>query len=111
MHRDAVLIASKLKNAVDGTYLWSDALKVGEPDTLLGAAVYESEYAPNTFTTGLYVMIYGDLSFYWWADSLQMEVQRLEEKYAETHQIGFIGRLESDGAPVMAEAFARLKLA
>jgi len=111
MHRDAVLRASLLKGTANDHYIWADSMKVGEPDTLLGAPVYESEYAPNTFTTGLYVMIYGDLSFYWWADSLVMEVQRLEEKYADTHQIGFIGRLESDGAPVMAEAFARLKMA
>ena len=111
MHRDGVLRASLLKGSANDHYIWADSMKVGEPDTLLGAPVYESEYSPNTFTAGLYVMVYGDLSFYWWADSLQMEVQRLEEKYADTHQIGFIGRLESDGAPVMAEAFSRLRMA
>jgi hypothetical protein len=38
-------------------------------------------------------------------------VQRLVELYAETNQVGFIGRAEVDGMPVLAEAFARLKCA
>ena len=45
------------------------------------------------------------------ADALYMQVQRLNELYAETNQVGFIGRLETDGAPVLEEAFVRLKLA
>ena len=45
------------------------------------------------------------------ADALSMQVQRLNELYAETNQVGFIGRLETDGAPVLEEAFARVKLA
>jgi HK97 family phage major capsid protein len=40
-----------------------------------------------------------------------MQVQRLNELYAETNQVGFIGRLETDGAPVLEEAFVRVKLA
>ncbi len=40
-----------------------------------------------------------------------MEVQRLVELYAATNQVGLIGRMESDGMPVLEEAFARVKLA
>ena len=109
-HRDGVKMASKLKSAVDGQYLWQPSKAIGEPDTLSGHAVYESEYVPNTFTTGLYVGLFGDFSFYWIADGLLMEVQRLDELYAATHQVGFIGRAECDGAPVLEEAFARVKL-
>jgi len=39
-----------------------------------------------------------------------MRVQRLNELYAATNQVGFIGRLESDGMPVLEEAFARVTL-
>jgi len=69
-----------------------------------------SEYAPNTFTTGLYVGILGDFSNYWIADAVDMQVQVLKELYAETNQTGYIGRLDTDGMPVLAEAFARVKL-
>jgi len=70
-----------------------------------------SEYAPSTLTTGLYVGILGDFSNYWIADALDMQVQRLVELYAEANQVGFIGRLETDGMPVLEEAFSRVKLA
>jgi hypothetical protein len=40
-----------------------------------------------------------------------MEMQRLVELYAATNQIGFIGRKETDGMPVLAEAFVRVTLA
>ena len=39
-----------------------------------------------------------------------MMIQRLNELYARTNQVGFIGRLETDGMPVLGEAFARVKL-
>lgn len=108
-HRDAVKAISKLKDG-DGQYLWADSIREGEPDRLLGRPVNMSEFAPNTFTTGLYVGMFGDFSHYWILDSLQMQMQRLEELYAETNQVGFIGRYEGDGQPVLAEAFARVKL-
>ena len=111
MHRDVVKVVRKIKNAVSGDYVWEPSVRVGEPDTILNSPVYMSEYAPNTLTTGLYVGIYGDFSFYWIADGINMTVKRLVELYAETAQIGFIGRKESDGMPVLEEAFARVKLA
>ena len=110
LHRDGAKQTAKLKDG-EGQYIWRESVRVGEPDRLLGLPVHMSEYAPNTFTTGLYVGIVGDFRFYWIADSLDMEVQRLEELYAATSQVGFIGRLESDGMPVLEEAFARVKLA
>ncbi len=109
-HRDAVKQVAKLKDS-NGQYLWRESVRVGEPDRILGFPVGMSEYVPNTFTTGQYVGILGDFKFYWIADSLNFEVQRLDELYAETNQVGFIGRLESDGMPVLAEAFVRVQLA
>jgi HK97 family phage major capsid protein len=38
-------------------------------------------------------------------------IQRLVELYAATNEVGFIGRRWVDGAPVLDEAFARLKMA
>lgn len=109
-HRDFFKMVAKLKDG-DGQYLWRESVRVGEPDRLLGAPTAMSEYAPNTFTTGQYVGIYGAFSHYWIADSMAMEVQRLLELYAETNQIGLIGRLDTDGQPTLEEAFARVRLA
>jgi HK97 family phage major capsid protein len=86
-------------------------VRVGEPDTLLGLPTSMSQYAPNTMTTGQYVGILGDFSFYWIADALNMEMQRLVELYSQTRQIGLHAWLETDGMPVLEEAFVRVKLA
>jgi HK97 family phage major capsid protein len=116
-HRDAIRQIRKLKDTTNN-YLWQpslgslqapSSLANGQPSTILDRPFVMSEYVPNTFTTGLYVGLVGDFSFYWIADSLEMTIQRLVELYAETNQTGFISRMETDGAPVLAEAFVRIK--
>lgn len=109
-HRLAVRELAKLKDG-EGRYLWQSAITVGSPDMLEGSPVLTSEYAPSTFTAGLYLGIYGDLSQYWVAVALNMQLTRLNELYAESNQMGFIGRMELDGQPVMPEAFSRVTLA
>jgi HK97 family phage major capsid protein len=108
-HRDAVKQIRKLKDG-EGRYIWQVGIVAREPDTILGYPVNESEYAPNTFTTGLYVGILGDFSYYWIADALNMTIQKLVELGAATNQVYFISRSESDGMPVLESAFARVKL-
>lgn len=109
-HREAVREIAKLKDS-DGQYIWRPGIVANEPDRLLNIPVDESEFAPNVFTSGLYVGILADWSYYYIAELQNMEMQRLNELYAETSQVGFIGRGYWDGAPVMPAAFARVTLA
>ena len=109
-HRVAIAQIATLKDTTN-QYLWEPSNVVGQPDMLLGNPVISSEYVPNTFTSGLYVGMFGDFSFYWIADALELLIQRLAELYAETNQTGLIGRMFTDGQPVMGEAFCRIKLA
>ncbi len=111
VHRDGMKQIRKLKNVVDGQYLWQPGLAGGEPSTILDIPYVVSEFAPNTFTTGLYVAILGDFATYWIAEALDVQLQHLLELYAESNQDGFIGRAELDGMPTLAEAFVRGKLA
>jgi HK97 family phage major capsid protein len=108
-HRTGVKQIAKLKDS-DGQYIWQPSVVMGTPDLLLSKPVNQSEYAPSTFTTGLYVGLYGDLKNYWICDSLALEIQVLMELYARTNQVDYIARIETDGAPIMSEAFARVKL-
>ena len=102
-------VIRKLKDN-EGRYLWQPSIVVGEPDRILDFPFIMSEYAPNTFTSGKYVGILGDFTHYWIADSLNMEIQRLNELYSEKNQIGFIGRAETDGMPTLEEAFIRVTM-
>ena len=109
-HRDFCKMVAKIKDG-EGQYVWSGGVVTGQPDRLLGAPVYMSEYAPNTFTTGLYVAVYGDFkNGYWICDSDNINIQVLKELYAVNNQIGYLVDYFGDGAPVLAEAFSRVKL-
>lgn len=108
-HRDGIKQIRKMKDG-NGQYLWSAGVAAGQPNMICDRPYRMSEYVPNTFTSGLYVGIIGNWKYYWIADALSFVIQRLIELYAESGQIGFIGRLEVDGMPVLEEAFARVKL-
>lgn len=94
----------------DGQYLWAPGLVAGQPDRVLNRPYVQSENVPSTFTTGLYVGMWGDFSWYWIQDSMGMTIQRLGELFQLKNQTGFLGRKETDGMPVLAEAFSRIRL-
>ncbi len=95
-----------------GRYIWEPSGQAGTPDTLLGYPVDESEFAPSAFTPGAYVGVFGNwYTGYWIADLVTgFEMQRLNELYALTDQVGFVGRKYTDGQPVQEQAFSRGKL-
>jgi HK97 family phage major capsid protein len=109
-HQDAIKQIRKLRGN-DGDFLWKAGLANDRGDTLLDVPIVVSELVPHTFTTGLYVGIIGDFSKYWVADALDTTLQVLTELYAATNQNGYIIRKETDGAPVLEEAFVRVTLA
>lgn len=109
-HRDAIKKIRKLKDS-QNQYLWAPAVSGGIPSTILNIPYDESEYVPNTFTTGLYVGALCNWAYYSIVDALDMTIQVLGELYAETNQDAYLARFETDGAPVLAEAFVRVKLA
>ncbi len=108
VHRDGARRIAQLKDS-NNNYLWRESVRAGEPDRLLGRPIFMSEFTPNTFTAALYVGMLADFSFYWIVDALTLSIIRLNELYAATFQTGYIGRMESDGMPVLGEAFVRLK--
>jgi HK97 family phage major capsid protein len=107
LHRYALRNIRKFKDA-DGNYIWTSGLMNNVGPRIMDFPYTLSEYAPSTFTASNYAAILGDFSFYWIAEALDLQVQVLTELYAETNQIGYIGRMEIDGMPVQEEAFVRL---
>jgi HK97 family phage major capsid protein len=109
-HPSAVKQIRKLKDG-NGDYLWRAGIAQDAPDTILDIPYVVSEFAPSTFATKQYVGILGDFSYYWIVDVWQLAIKRLDELYAESNQVGFIGRMECDAMPVLDEAFVRIALA
>jgi len=94
-----MLMVNRLRASVDA---WRAAGYPGASPTTARLFQWWFEEAKNST---------GDFSFYWIADALDMQIQRLDELYAESNQVGFIGRLETDGMPVLEDAFRRLQQA
>lgn len=109
--RSLLKMIRKLKDG-NGQYLWQPGIGSGTaPNSILDLPYDVSEHVPATFTTGLYVGALANWNFYWIVDALEWTVQYLDQLYAESNVDGYIARAESDGKPVLAEAFVRVKLA
>jgi len=110
MHRDNVKRVRQMKGS-DNNYLWQIGLQAGEPATLDGYPILESEWFPNTAPNadpGTDLALFGDFRWYWIVDRIGFMVQRLDELYAAKDQIGLKMRQRTDGAPVLREPFIRL---
>jgi HK97 family phage major capsid protein/HK97 family phage prohead protease len=94
-----------------GEYIWQPGISSGRPDTILDMPYDESEYMPDTFTSGSLVGILGDMSFFYIVDAMDMQIRVADQLYLESDQTGFFGRRETDAMPVLSEAFVRVKLA
>ena len=92
----------KLKDST-GQYLWQPSLVAGTPDTLLGRPVKTSAYMP-VIAAGAKTIAFGDFSYYWIADRQGRSFKRLNELYAATGQVGFLGSQRVDGKLVLSEA-------
>ena len=92
----------KLKDST-GQYLWQPSLTDGTPDKLLGRPVYTSAYMP-TAAAGAKTIAFGDFKYYWIADRQGRSFRRLNELYATTGQVGFIGSQRVDGKLILSEA-------
>lgn len=97
----------KLKDS-NGNYLLQPALKDGEVSTILGRPYFTSAYAPE-IAAGAKTILFGDLSYYWIGDRQGISFKRLNERYADNGQIGFLAFKRLDGKTVLPEAIKVLQ--
>lgn len=98
----------KLKDS-NGQYLWQPALHEGEHETLLGKKIMTSPYVPE-MGSGKKVILFGDLSYYWIGDRQGITFKRLNERYADMGQVGFLASKRVDGKLVLPEAIKVLQM-
>lgn len=97
----------KLKDG-SGQYLWQPAIKDGEVNTILGKPYFTSSYAPEIGSAAKSIL-FGDLNFYWIGDRQGITFKRLNEKYADVGQIGFLASKRVDAKLVLPEAVKYLQ--
>ena len=105
---ETLLLQLMLLKDKNDNYIWKPGLEVGKPDTILGRPIYTSGYMPaltgEAADAGKKVLLFGDFSYYWIADRQSRTLKRLNELYAVTDQVGFIGTQRVDGKLILPEA-------
>lgn len=103
------LMRTDIGGAGTGTFMFQPSMQAGEPPTLFGYRLLESEFFTNPYASGAAagdaMLMFGNLKYYWIVNRIDMQVQRLNELYAANDQIGFRMRVRYDGAPVLADPF------
>ena len=79
-----------------GNYLWMAGLSAGVPDTILGKP-YTINQDMASIGTGNKSVGFGDFSKYKIRDVKGITVLRLNERYADSHQVGFFAFMRADG--------------
>jgi HK97 family phage major capsid protein len=93
-----------------GRYMYQESLKVDVPSTLLGKPVHISD-SVEKIAASKKTILFGDFSYVWIADRTNKYFQQLNEKYADTGQIGFRANQRVDSKLILAEAMQMLVMA
>lgn len=102
LNESTIKAIRKLKDST-GQYLWQPSLVAGTPDTLLGRPMKTSTFMPVA-AAGAKSIAFGDFSYFWIADRQGRSFKRLNELYAATGQVGFMGSQRVDGKLILPEA-------
>ena len=106
---DATISAIRKLKDGQGQYIWQPGIKEGAPDMLFNQRVLMSNYMP-LIGSGNKVILYGDYSYYWLAEREGRTLERLNELYAVTDQVGFKMTERLDGRLILPEAVKCLKM-
>lgn len=91
-----------------GDFLFKRALEAGQPDTLNGKEILESEFLEDKITSGVtgdVLWLFGDLEDFWLAVHKDLMLRILDELYAAENMIGYKWTSSRDGSLVRGDAF------
>lgn len=105
-------IALEREGVGTGQYLWQPSAVAGQPDTLNGKPVIETDAVAlnSPISTGNDIGIFGDLKRYRVFERLGLQVKRLEELRALTDEVGFRFRFRTGGDVMLNEAFKTIRV-
>ena len=96
MMSDSALMKTKLLVDSQGRPLWAASISTGAPDTLMGyPIIINNDMA--VMAAGAKSVLFGDSQKYIIRDVLGVTLLRLEERYADFHQVAFLAFARMDG--------------
>jgi len=111
MHDNILAAIKKLSiGTSDDRPLWQASMQAGTPDKLEGFQYWVNNDMASTLATGNKVMAFGDFNKYIIRIVSGLEILRLNERYAENHQVAFVGFMRFDGRTINTNAIKYLEL-
>lgn len=119
MHDSTAGTIRKVKDGGNGTigaYIWTPSTTIDSasgnrmPDRLFGDPVY-TDVNFGTNGSGVKPVAYGDWSAYWIRDSGSFRLERSDERFFDTDEIGFRGVLRTDADLLDSNAIKTLQQA
>jgi len=96
MFHDTTLALLKQIKGENGAPLWLPGVAVSHPDTILGYPYIINQAMP-TAEGGNKAVLFGDFSYYFIRDVQDVRILRLEERFAEYLEVGFLAFMRTDG--------------
>lgn len=103
MFSDATLLAVKQIKDGEGRPLWVNGLAVREPDMIAGYPYIINQDVADIAASAKAVL-FGAFKYYWIRDVLEVILIRLDERYADYYQVGWVAFARCDGELVSAAA-------
>lgn len=104
LHDNALAAARKIKDS-QLRPLWEPSLQAGVPDTLFGYALTINQHMPTPAASTKSVLFGDFFSAYVIRQVLGIQMLRLEERYADFLQVGFLAFLRTDATVQDAAAY------
>lgn len=112
MHDNTIAAIRKLKESTTNAYIWQPGLQAGVPDTLLGRPVIVNQDMDAALAATDVAVLGGDFSRYYVIRDVQgFELMVLKERYADYHQVGYLGFSRADGTKADTAAVKSLVMA
>ena len=106
---EAMLLRTEDGGAGLGRFMWQPSFTAGQPPTLAGYPIRETEFWPAIAADGDAVAVFGNFKKYWIVEKVgSPKIVRLNELYAGNNQIGIKFTARIDGGVVDTDAFRRL---
>lgn len=104
MMNDSIIAAVRRLKDTTGQYLWQSNLRDGMPDTILGRPVIPNSYMAATIAATNISVLFGDFSKYMFRRVGTGTLFRLQERFAEFLQTGYLFHQSADGRLIRANA-------
>ena len=96
MLHDSVLKAIRLLKDSEGRYLWQSNIREGVPDSLLGRSLTINQSMASSIAATAKTILFGDFKYFKIREVNNIRLYRLEERFRDTDQDGFVAFLRQD---------------